>query len=639
MTNFDYEPLSTAEKHLLKLLANASTFLTANMLAQALSKSNKTIRNMVKRINTKAEVPVIFSSHKGYRLNHSINFVEKKLDRKKQLPEQRLYYLLQQLIQAENLDYYALAETLFISIPTIEKDILRLRIYLKNYNVSLIKKQEKIRLVGAEQAIRQAVCSFIQKQALQSLQAYQALQDFFPHLPISKFEVVLNKVFQAEKVHVNGYVLPNLLIYLLVTAQRIQKKCFIEPSESLSTSSKKQVAYQLAQEIFTYISDFIPVEFPENEVFYLTALIQPKIITEEQLLENSLTSQPIYQTMKQILAETAEKFALEPFSKAITSRLSIYVENLKQRLYFEDQVDYLLTDSLRQTDAFIYELALFIANKIEKVFKLDLSKMEQALIALQLGNFFSEQKKEETKLNCILFIPTYYNQSQHLIAKLKKYFDPKLKMDICTDLLTTETLSNMQKVDLVISTLSIPEIKNLVQISPFLTEQDNQKIEQKIWAIKKQQSSQFLKTMYQELFTIEHFSQEVYLANPQEYIHYLGKNLLAENIVSIDFSKKVEKREKIDTTAYGCIAIPHAITNDVKKSSISWIINQKPICWNSELVQVIVLPTFKPEDLKAFQLFFNYFVVFFSDPQKKQLLTQVKNYADFQQLLWHSSHD
>lgn len=56
---------------ILRILSEATDWVEASRLADALGVTTRTIRNRVKKINNSAQTPLIESSHRGYRLAKS----------------------------------------------------------------------------------------------------------------------------------------------------------------------------------------------------------------------------------------------------------------------------------------------------------------------------------------------------------------------------------------------------------------------------------------------------------------------------------------------------------------------------------------------------------------------------------------
>ncbi|WP_025872827.1 HTH domain-containing protein [Enterococcus crotali] len=121
--------LNKKEAALVKLLIQHHNWLSSTFLAEALSTSTRTIRSYVARINQNANFEMIQSSRQGYKIDSRVEIDEFVSYNKRELntPVERMNYLMNLLIKHKNVDYFEVAETLFVSIPTIEKDTIRLR--------------------------------------------------------------------------------------------------------------------------------------------------------------------------------------------------------------------------------------------------------------------------------------------------------------------------------------------------------------------------------------------------------------------------------------------------------------------------------------------------------------------------------
>ena len=70
----------------------------------------------------------------------------------------------------------------------------------------------------------------------------------------------------------------------------------------------------------------------------------------------------------------------------------------------------------------------------------------------------------------------------------------------------------------------------------------------------------------------------------------MTREMQIRGLISKEGSKSVFKREEMSTTELGnMVAIPHAMSNDSEEAVVSVMILKKPILWENEKVQVVLL--------------------------------------------------
>ena len=112
--------LTKKEKELVDYLTKKKRWVTSDELASFSNCTTRTIRNWVARINQNNQA-LILTSHLGYQLNPEAKIQTRGLeDRKSRIFLELLKH------SSEGVDFYELAEKLFVSESTLKNDIQQL---------------------------------------------------------------------------------------------------------------------------------------------------------------------------------------------------------------------------------------------------------------------------------------------------------------------------------------------------------------------------------------------------------------------------------------------------------------------------------------------------------------------------------
>nr|WP_086331843.1 PTS sugar transporter subunit IIA [Enterococcus sp. 4G2_DIV0659]OTO05825.1 hypothetical protein A5880_003000 [Enterococcus sp. 4G2_DIV0659] len=624
--------LNKKEAALVKLLLQHHNWLSASFLAGALSTSTRTIRNYVARINQRTPLEMIQSSKQGYKIDRGFR-IEDFISKDKQelnTPIDRMNYLMNLLIKHKNVDYFDVAESLFVSIPTIEKDTLRLRKKLNKYHLKIVKYGHCLSLEGNESNFRKLASDMLQDEALKNFQSIDHLQTIFPDISIEMIQKIVIDRLSNQHLYINGYAINSLLLHIAIAINRLFHHQRSEMDLIPELFSKDQIEYQLAIAIGKDIDQAFAIEMDLYEINNLTLLLMTKISPSNDAFLKDYMETSVYTFISNMMETVAEKYFISHISDKLVLNLALHVSNLISRAKIGKQVYNPLSEEIKQSYAFIYEVAVFIAKQIQEQINIPISDDEITFIALHIGSYFEEKFETENKLSCVIYTPEYYDMHKRLVYKIGDTFKSSLNILGTFYRLDYESLTKMKNADLVISTIEIKELTGMVQISPFLSEKDSEKILQKIQLLKQEKLLNTLKESVQTYLTPERFERNIYLKSPNLYIEHLGEQLVKKKYINPHFIDLIKEREKMSATSFNnSVALPHAIEMSAKKTGISIILNDRPVKWGNHYVQVIIMIVMNQDDMKKFRQLFDFMIDTFSNQKKLDKLLGMKNYEEF----------
>ena len=630
--------LNKKEAALVKLLVQHHNWLPATFLAEALSTSTRTIRNYVTRINQNATLELIQSSRQGYMIDSAVRIDDVVSNNKSELntPIDRMNYLINLLIKHKNVDYFDVADTLFVSIPTIEKDTIRLRKKMTTYHLKIVKHGHFLSMEGDESNFRKLASDMLQDEAVQNFQSLDYIQTIFPDISIELIQKIVIDRLSSQHLYINGYAINSLLLHIAIAINRLFHHQRSEIDFIPERFSNEQIEYQLAKQIGKDIDQTFNVKMDLYEIDNLTLLLMTKISPSNDAFLKDYMETSVYNFIANLMETVSEKYFITQISDELILNLALHVSNLISRAKNGKQVHNPLSEEIKQSYAFIYEVAVFIAKQIQKKINIPISDDEITFIALHIGSYFEEKFETENKISCMIYTPEYYEMHKRLIYKIGDTFKSSLNIIGTFHQLDRANMKEMEQADLVLSTIEMNELTHFVQISPFVSAKDIEKIQQSIQLVKQEKQLEELKKSIQTYLTPKRFKRNIYLENPTQYIDYLGTQLVEGSYIPPHFIELIKEREKMSATSFNnSVALPHAIEMSAQKTGISIILNDHPVKWGNHYVQVIIMIVMNQDDIKKFRQLFDFMIETFSNKEKLDRLLSVKNYEAFIDELFH----
>lgn len=165
------------------------------------------------------------------------------------------------------------------------------------------------------------------------------------------------------------------------------------------------------------------------------------------------------------------------------------------------------------------------------------------------------------------------------------------------------------------------------QIKPFLTHDDIHKCYEYVENIKQQKQIILKKLDYffhENCFYINNGFKE-----KNEVIERVCDRLYELDYVDQNYKKKIYEREKISSSAYGYMAIPHPLNNDAKKSVIAVVIEKKGIYWSPYKVNIVFMLSLKEDDHEYFIEIFNFITILLQNEEIIKKLASIHDFQDF----------
>ncbi|MCJ0053681.1 BglG family transcription antiterminator [Clostridioides difficile] len=626
--------MKTSKKELfLNLIKTQHDWIDSSTLANYLNVSTRSIRKYVNEINSNGEF--ILSSKKGYKVNLNNN-CQTKIDSSENIsPDNRLNLILKELIVNSNgINMFDLSEELFVSPATIEGDIVKANKFIGSYNLKIKQSKFLLKLVGNESAKRKLMSSIIFKETGSDFLSLFDVQKIYREYNLTKLKENIIYILKKYNLFINEYAINNILLHLMITIDRIKKNNYIESVEVVNYIDNN-IDINIAKDISNFLESEYNITLTSPELYYLVFQLTNKttVLNYNQMDTKSLSNyidEHFVKLTKKIIKNVYDLYLIDLSDEEFVVKFTLHVKNLISRAKNNQVLRNQIPQKLKDSYPLIYDISVYICNQIQTLENVDIDEDEISYISLHVGSFFDRQKLLEDKVLCALITPNYYDLQFKIVRDLEKRFNES--MEIIQIFSDTHNLDFDNKVDMVITTLPISDRCPIpfVYVNPYLNRKDYDNIQSKFIQIKDRKNILTVQNHLEMYFSESLFMKNIYLDSAKDYIKFMGNILCKNKYVKPNYIDDVLIREKMSSTAFNNnVAIPHSMKMDALKTGVCLIVNDKPVKWGEEKVQIIAMIPINEKEKEKFNYIFESFIEILSEWNNIKELTKADNYSSF----------
>lgn len=618
---------------ILKRLKVSSEPVSGETLAFELGVTSRTVRSDIKKLIQYIKeygANVISTTGVGYSLEIYDEKLFNKLENKiKEYPiennnkifnliptdpaDREKYIISKLLINSLSSRYminsYDLAEELFISLSTLKKDISNINISLQKFNLKVENSQTRgVYIKGEEKDIRYCISDYIFKNAdITNEDEVSFYNEMFSEELMKTIKQILMDVFCEYDIHLTDISFKNILVHVLIMVKRNQYKHKTVFDDLSIIEFEKNENYKIANTIIDKIEKAINVNL-KDEVYYLTQHLQ---VSKKFLYEENEDLYEYSDTIKEIIYSIKNKFGIDlnedkQLEKGLSMHLNVAIKRMKFNMNIRN--DFLL--SIKKYYPLAFELAIVASNILEKRYSVNVNEDEIGLLAihfgaaLERGGINSKEKTKGITIVCGFGIST----ATLIKEKLLRIFKNRIKILNVTSLQDfNEKMLNES--DVVVTTVPIKKYysKKIIQVPLNLGSIHIQKIEDIM--LKDGEN----KINYSEILKEELYFKNLNANNKEDVIEIITNKMMECGFIDQNGKNSVYERESMATTELGSfVALPHTINQNDDISVVGIAILEKPIIWDKEKVQVVLLlnisKTFVNEWKEIFKNLYNYLI-------------------------------
>lgn len=624
------------QEELINYLYTHNEKVTANILSKALNLSIRTIKSYIAELNMNYP-SLISSSNRGYVIDKvkANSLLQYKDDIPQDYESRCIYIIKKTLLEKQDyIDIFDLCEELFISYSTLKKDIYKMNTSFANFKITFSSENNKLHVGGSEQNKRKLISHVMSEEVSGNFLNLTLLQESFPDYDLDDACTLIKDICKQHHYYLNDFSCVNFILHVTIMVSRINHgNHIINNNELIQVTNKNDE--KIAKELCLALEQVFNVSFNSSEILEIYILFKnnANYINNENENVSLLVSDEIIQITKNIIKNVDELFFINLDSDNFITPFMLHLKNLKNRLIKNNLLKNPMLDSIKISCPTIYDISTFIAYQLTLSFHENVNEDEIAFIALHVGTEIERQKKEETKVSCLLLCPEYLNITSTLHKKIMMDFGDQLTIQKSISF-ENEILGN--NFDLLITTVPVLESTNhfTVLLPPFPMSYEKNKILDAIIRIENTKKSQILTNNLNFYFNEKLFYSMNEDISKSAVINELAERMINLGYVEENFKEEIWKRETASSTAFMNIAIPHPMKMSAYKTSIGVVISHKGIDWgNQHFVNVVFMIAFNKIDNKHFHALYESLVLLFNEPIVISEIKKCKNFNDFKDIV------
>lgn len=624
------------QEELINYLYTHNEKVTANILSKALNLSIRTIKSYIAELNMNYP-SLISSSNRGYVIDKvkANSLLQYKDDIPQDYESRCIYIIKKTLLEKQDyIDIFDLCEELFISYSTLKKDIYKMNTSFANFKITFSSENNKLHVGGSEQNKRKLISHVMSEEVSGNFLNLTLLQESFPDYDLDDACTLIKDICKQHHYYLNDFSCVNFILHVTIMVSRINHgNHIINNNELIQVTNKNDE--KIAKELCLALEQVFNVSFNSSEILEIYILFKnnANYINNENENVSLLVSDEIIQITKNIIKNVDEHFFINLDSDNFITPFMLHLKNLKNRLIKNNLLKNPMLDSIKISCPTIYDISTFITYQLTLSFHENVNEDEIAFIALHVGTEIERQKKEETKVSCLLLCPEYLNITSTLHKKIMMDFGDQLTIQKSISF-ENEILGN--NFDLLITTVPVLESTNYftVLLPPFPMSYEKNKILDAIIRIENTKKSQILTNNLNFYFNEKLFYSMNEDISKSAVINELAERMINLGYVEENFKEEIWKRETASSTAFMNIAIPHPMKMSAYKTSIGVVISHKGIDWgNQHFVNVVFMIAFNKIDNKHFHALYESLVLLFNEPIVISEIKKCKNFNDFKDIV------
>lgn len=623
------------QDRLLGLLARDGDWATAATLADALGVTPRSIRSYVTAVNARVAPGVaIESGPQGYRAGTDASAALRANGTDSGTPRDRLHTLVRALLDSpDGIDVFEFADRLHVSPATLDADLARVRGLLGGTELTLERSASQARLRGTEMAQRRLLSRLAHDEMDAGSFDLAALRRTLGEGSVGAaafgpFKSDLVAELGALGYFVNELGIADVVMHIAIAADRVSQDRGLEGTRHDLPAAQQEIADVLARLARRHLG----VDLGAGDLQHLATLVLTRVVapgTEAPADQARARLDPEIETAVREVVETASaEFLVDIAHEDFILRLALHVQNLHHRAREQAWSRNPLTRSLKTTYPMIFEVAVFVASRLQERLGIPLPDDEIAYIAMHVGGRLERSRRADQLLTATIVCPGYYDLHELLRSSVDRSLGQAVEVvgvetRVDPDWASIDT-------DLVLTTID-PDAPSdrIVKIQPFLTDADIERVQSAAGRIRRSRRLARLRTELERYFTPSAFVRGLDASSGEEgVIRSLGATLIAQGVIDEGYVERTIERERLSSTAFtDALAVPHALGMTATRTSIAIGIADPSIPWGDARVQVVALVAFSETDREAFQTVFEQFVEVFSERDSVQRI--VRRATDF----------
>lgn len=591
-------------KRLFEYLEVVDKWVTVKELASNLGVSERTMHTDIEKLNENLkESDSIIEKKRGVGIRLISHIKRERSDNNYDIEDffdRKILILEKLLIQNKVVTFIDLADCFFVSPTSIKNDLEDIRRKLNdNTNISIVSDTEGTRIDGNEFEIREALIWLNQEiidsttlSAKSSMDKNKLIFKRFygEELVDIAYDILFSFVKNNNSLLSDYYIMNTLNVYIVLLYRLIHKNTISHIdmiSESKAFGDVSDYTSGSVQ-LLSRASSRLSISYSDSDVNYLAKyLVMNRFeYIPDELINNKFIEELVNHLSNSLSVDFKDD---QELMKNLKQHIPPMIYRLKLNVRAENPFVEQIKNEFRET----FHTVMLAVTRFEATLNVEFNDDEVALLTIYFQSAIEKQKENKRVLViCQYGIAT----SELLVNRLKSELSANDTIEsAAVGELEFFELSNY---DLIISSTDSIQGDNIINVSPFLNNQDIEFIknhlnkEDKILA----ESDVEIQNIYPFL-NVDYIFENADFKSRDALLQAIGDKLVKENYIEDSYIDTLIHRETMGNTDLpDGIATPHGDINLVNKSLIVLINNQTKIRWNKYYVDKIFILLINKED-------------------------------------------
>jgi lichenan operon transcriptional antiterminator len=438
---------------------------------------------------------------------------------------------------------------------------------------------------------------------------------------------------------VNEFGIGDVVMHIAIAADRTARDRPLDAVDA-DAAGDRPTQRQVAEIIAELSAQHLGVRLGTADLQHLATLVLTRVVAPDGAAGEASGSRPasldaeVEEVVREVVTAAADEFLVDIVHDDFVARLALHVQNLLHRAREQAWSRNPLTRSLKSTYPMIFEVAVFIASRLQQRLGIPLPDDEIAYIAMHVGGRLERSRRADQLLTATIVCPGYYDLHELLRSSVDR------SLGRAVEVVGVETRVDPDwgsiDTDLVLTTIDPPTTSDrIVRIQPFLTDADVERVHTAAGRIRRSRRLARLRAELERYFEPSAYLRGldgVASSGDEGVIRALGALLVGQGVIDDEYVERTIERERLSSTAFtDALAVPHALEMTASRTAIAIGIADPSIPWGDGRVQVVALVAFSETDREAFQTVFEQFVEVFSERDSVQRI--VRRGTDFNAFL------
>lgn len=636
--------MNKKQLEMIRFLSAQNRAMSGNEIANALQVSSRTVKNYVHEINGFYGRKIISASRSGYELqapSGSSLFVSSEEATLPQTQEERSFYIIKQLVlhHSSKLDLFELCDVLAISYSTIKAVVSKMNKMFSAYHVEFQCENDFLYITGSEKDKRRLISYIINEETKNSYINLDLLRKNFANIDIAALQSIIFQTFKRHHYYLNDFAALNLLLHLLIIIDREMNGNALDSGQSdfeFSTPQEQAFLKDLRQQI----EQGFQIQVNNFEYFELYMLFKTNAnFSLEGSFEDlkKVVGEDILNLTQEYVRSINSLYMIDLSSNSFKTPFALHLKNLIFRAQLGRFTKNPMAQAIKNNSPIVFDIAIYLSLDLMERYNITVNEDEAAFLAIHIGAEIERQTVNHYKVPAALICPEYHTMASHILNAILLNFGNQLHM-VCTasDEQQFARIAAEKDIAIIFSTIPLHNSysgREIVYISPLNLSAQLDKIQTVISKELEYEKNQKLRIDFHTYFEEDIFVADAAITDKEQALRILCNKLLEKKYVHFDFYDNVWKRENAATTAFGSVAIPHAVEMDAVKTSVAVAISKQGIQWGTNTVYIVFLLAINKADKRSFRNLYESLISLFGEPSMIPVIRNCESFHDFEKIV------